>query len=152
MASLSISSLLVFSSVAKVESPVTLPPGRARLATRPSPTGSPTLVITMGIVVVAPLGRKSDPVAETTIKSTLRRTSSAASSSRRSEPSSPHTGTQCRYSFPQIPASSALVRTLPPNSATGGSAIIQETDANDFPRLLRLEMDQKSQWQLPGAR
>jgi hypothetical protein len=34
-ASLSISSLFVFSSAAKVESPVTLPPGRARLATRP---------------------------------------------------------------------------------------------------------------------
>ena len=39
-ASLSISSLLVFSSVAKLESPVTLPPGRARLATKPAPTGS----------------------------------------------------------------------------------------------------------------
>ena len=41
IASLSISSLLVFSSVAKPESPVTLPPGRARLATKPAPTGSP---------------------------------------------------------------------------------------------------------------
>ena len=39
-ASLSISSLLVFSSVPKFEKPVTLPPGRARLATRPAPTGS----------------------------------------------------------------------------------------------------------------
>ena len=35
-ASLSISSLLVFSSGAKLENPVTLPPGRARLATKPS--------------------------------------------------------------------------------------------------------------------
>ena len=51
--SLSISSLLVFTWVAKVESPVTLPPGRARLATKPSPTGSPTVTITMGMVVVA---------------------------------------------------------------------------------------------------
>ena len=53
-ASLSISSLLVFSSGAKLEFPVTLPPGRARLATRPAPTGSAELVITMGMVLVAP--------------------------------------------------------------------------------------------------
>ena len=52
-ASLSISNLLVFSSTDKLESPVTLPPGRARLATKPAPTGSPTFVITIGIVVVA---------------------------------------------------------------------------------------------------
>ena len=52
-ASLSISSLFVFSSVDKPESPVTLPPGRARLATRPAPTGSPEFTITMGMVVVA---------------------------------------------------------------------------------------------------
>ena len=52
-ASLSISSLLVFSSGAKLESPVTLPPGRARLATKPAATGSAELVITMGMVVVA---------------------------------------------------------------------------------------------------
>ena len=52
-ASLSISSLLVFSSGDKLESPVTLPPGRARLATKPAPTGSAAVVITMGMVVVA---------------------------------------------------------------------------------------------------
>ncbi len=33
--------------------PVTLPPGRARLATKPVPTGSPTLAITIGISRVA---------------------------------------------------------------------------------------------------
>ena len=52
-ASLSISSLFVFSSGDKPEIPVTLPPGRARLATRPAPTGSAAFVITMGMVVVA---------------------------------------------------------------------------------------------------
>ena len=52
-ASLSISSLLVFSSVSKLENPVTLPPGRARLATKPAPTGSTAFVITMGMVLVA---------------------------------------------------------------------------------------------------
>ena len=35
--------------------PVTLPPGRFRLATRPSLTGSPPIVKTIGIVVVAAL-------------------------------------------------------------------------------------------------
>ena len=42
-ASLSISSLLVFSSGDKLESPVTLPPGRARLATKPCTHGVPSV-------------------------------------------------------------------------------------------------------------
>ena len=79
-ASLSISSLLVFRSGAKLEKPVTLPPGRARLATRPSATASPTATITMGIVVVAFFAAVAGPVPKTTIRSTLRRTKSAASS------------------------------------------------------------------------
>ena len=40
--------------------PVTLPPGRLRLATRPSLTGSPPLVKTIGIVAVAALAAKAD--------------------------------------------------------------------------------------------
>ena len=52
-ASLSISSLFVASSNVKLVKPVTFPPGRARLATKPSPTGSPAFAITMGMVVVA---------------------------------------------------------------------------------------------------
>src|SRR5215510_5424901 len=83
-ASLSISSLFVFSSAAKVESPVTLPPGRARLATRPSPTGSVEVVITMGMVLDAPFAANAGGGELTTIRSTLRRTRSAASSGRRS--------------------------------------------------------------------
>jgi len=35
------------------DNPVTFPPGRARLAISRSPTGSPTAIITMGIVSVA---------------------------------------------------------------------------------------------------
>src|SRR5215471_15677756 len=53
IASLSISSLFVFSPVPKVDSPVTLPPGRARLPIKPAATGSATFVITMGMVVIA---------------------------------------------------------------------------------------------------
>ena len=55
IASLSISSLLVFSSGYKLEFPVILPPGRARLATKPAPTGSAPLVITMGMVLLLSL-------------------------------------------------------------------------------------------------
>src|SRR5204862_7972770 len=44
---------LGLSSTAKKVTPVRLPPGRARLATRPSATGSPQPVKTIGIVEVA---------------------------------------------------------------------------------------------------
>ena len=40
-------------SVAGPLRPVTFPPGRARLCTKPRPTGSPATVKTMGIVPVA---------------------------------------------------------------------------------------------------
>ena len=93
-ASLSTSSLLVFSSGDKLEIPVTLPPGRARLATKPAPTGSPAFVITMGMVVVALLAANAAGVAVTTIRSTLRRTKSAASSGRRSSFSALQIGTR----------------------------------------------------------
>ena len=83
-ASLRISSLFVISSVAKLDNPVTLPPGRARLAAKPAPTGSAAFVITMGMVVVAPFAANACGSPVVTIKSTLRRTRSAASSGRRS--------------------------------------------------------------------
>src|SRR5262249_11340743 len=45
--------------------PVRLPPGRARLATRPGPTGSSLETKTMGIVVVAALAANPEPPAAT---------------------------------------------------------------------------------------
>ena len=42
-------------SVAKLDSPVAFPPGRARLSTNVAPTGSETNTKTMGIVEVASL-------------------------------------------------------------------------------------------------
>src|SRR4030095_6917129 len=66
-ASLSTSSLLVFSSGDKLSFPVILPPGRARLATTPSPTGSAEFVITMGMVVVAPFAAVGVTPPEATI-------------------------------------------------------------------------------------
>ena len=58
--------------------PVMFPPGRARLCTSPASTGSPTVAMTMGIVVVACLAA-GGRVAPTTITSTCSRTSSEAS-------------------------------------------------------------------------
>ena len=138
-ASLSISSLLVFSSVAKLESPVTLPPGRARLATRPAPTGSPAFAITMGMVVVAFFAANAAGVPETTIRSTLRRTRSAASSGRRSVFCSAN-----RYSmvifFPSIhPSLLSSCRNASKRTALPEAVLcIQETDAKDFSSLLRV--------------
>ena len=139
IASLSISSLLVISSDAKLENPVTLPPGRARLATKPAPTGSPAFVITIGMVVVAFLAANTAGAPEATIRSTLRRTRSAASSGRRS-------GFPLRESvldgdvFPFNPAKLAqlLPERLQEARDTRSSACIEETDAEDFSCLLRL--------------
>ncbi len=47
------SSRLGISSTARMLTPVRLPPGRARLATRPAPTGSAPMTKTIGIVEVA---------------------------------------------------------------------------------------------------
>ena len=52
-------------------SPVTLPPGRAKLATSPASTGSVALTMTIGIVVVARLAASAGAWEEATITSTL---------------------------------------------------------------------------------
>ena len=70
-------------SVVKILFPVRLPPGRARLATRPSLTGSSGLTKTMGIVVVAALAANAEPPVAA-ITATWRRTNSAASAGSRS--------------------------------------------------------------------
>src|SRR5262245_9559170 len=64
-------------------SPVALPPGRLKLSTSPSLTGSPPTPNTIGMVDVARLaarGEGSPPTATSTL--TPRRTSSAASAGR----------------------------------------------------------------------
>ena len=61
-------------SVPKKLTPVTLPPGRLRLATKPALTGSPPIVKTIGIVVVAALAAKIElPPPVAAITATLRR-------------------------------------------------------------------------------
>ena len=68
----------------RVAKPVMFPPGRARLATNPLPTGSGSCAMTIGIVEVASLTARVTVGPAETMTSTLRRTSSAAISLRRS--------------------------------------------------------------------
>ena len=63
----------------EIVTPVTLPPGRFRLATRPDLTGSPPCVKTIGIVVVAALAASAAGRAGRDDHGHLRRTRSAAS-------------------------------------------------------------------------
>src|SRR5262249_52380023 len=67
------------------DSPVTLPPGRAREATRPVPTGSAAAAKTIGMVDVACFAARTIGTAYVTIISTLSRTNSAANTAARSE-------------------------------------------------------------------
>src|SRR5262249_13482921 len=77
------SSRLPARSGAWTDSPVMLPPGRARLATRPPPTGSPAAANTIGITDVACLAASTAPP-RVTITSTLSPTNSVAISAKRS--------------------------------------------------------------------
>jgi len=58
--------------------PVTLPRGRARLATRPVPTGSDAAANTIGMSAVACFAARVGGVPTVTMTSTLSRTNSAA--------------------------------------------------------------------------
>ena len=69
---------------AKHRLPVMFPPGCARLATNPCPTGSEVAAITIGIVRVACWAARIAVAPTATITSILSRTSSAARSRRRS--------------------------------------------------------------------
>ena len=138
-ASLSISSLLVFSSADKLEKPVTLPPGRARLATKPAPTGSPTFVITMGMVVVALLaanaaGRPCDHDQINLKTNQVRRKLRQAL--RLSLRKSVLDGDILSLNPSKL--AQLLQERLHEDRATGSSASIEETYAEDFPCLLRL--------------
>jgi MFS family permease len=73
------SSRFSVSSEAKKVAPVTLPPGRLRLVTRPATTGSATTAKTIGMVAVAAFAASTAGVPLIApITATLRRTSSAA--------------------------------------------------------------------------
>ncbi len=82
IASLSICSRLALSSIPMNESPVILPPGRARFVTRPAATGS-NKATTMGMGDVARRSACAASAFVTTITSTLSCTSSSARPGRR---------------------------------------------------------------------
>jgi hypothetical protein len=79
-ASLIISRPLAASSVSSIDKPVTLPSGRARLATWPRPTGSAWTANTMGIDLVAFRAASTKVEDGATMTSTFKRTRSAARS------------------------------------------------------------------------
>src|SRR5215467_7576539 len=66
-----VSSSLALRSGATLLLPVALPPGCARLATSPDPTGSETARKTIGIVEVARRAARAEGVAQATMTSTL---------------------------------------------------------------------------------
>src|SRR5262245_66322295 len=63
-----------------IDKPVMLPPGRDKLATCPSTTGSACVAKTIGIVLVACLARSVSVEEVAKITSTFKRTNSAAAS------------------------------------------------------------------------
>jgi hypothetical protein len=78
-------------AVVRTAAPVAFPPGRLRLATRPTSTGSPPDRNTIGIVAVADFAARAvavPPVA--TITAPRRRTRSAANAGKRSNWFSAH--------------------------------------------------------------
>src|SRR5262249_21256702 len=75
-------SLPKISAATLYDTPVTFPPGRARLGMSPSPTGSVRLMPTMGIVPVALLAARAAGVGVATMTSTLSPTSAVASAGR----------------------------------------------------------------------
>src|SRR5215472_3444449 len=78
------SSLLSIRSTFRTVKPVALPPGWARLATSPSPTGSEPVRNTIGIVEVVFFAANVEGAAIAAITSTLRPTRSAANAGSRS--------------------------------------------------------------------
>ena len=80
--------------------PVMFPPGRAKLATIPEPTGSPAVANTMGILDVACFATSVGTVLWVTMRSTFNLTNSAANSANRSLRPSAH-----RYAIFRLPPS-----------------------------------------------
>ena len=124
---------------------MTLPPGRARLATKPAPTGSAALTITMGMVVVAFLAANADcrrcghdqiNLKTNQVRRKLRKALRLL------------LGKSVLDGDILSLNPSKLAQLLPErvheDGATRSSAIIQETYAEDFPCLLRVCHDGNS--------
>src|SRR5262249_52374569 len=81
-------------STPRLVTPVTLPPGRLRLETKPPQTGSPAVEKRIGTVVVAAIAARALCACSATITFTLRLTRSAANSGKR-----PYSSWANRYSI-----------------------------------------------------
>src|SRR5262245_17186935 len=73
------------SAVTRKDTPVTLPPGRLRLETRPSSTGSAPVANTIGIVAVAALAASAAGGPNVRMRATGSATSAAANAGSRSK-------------------------------------------------------------------
>ncbi len=134
-ASFSNSSRFEPSSAIMRELPVTLPPGRAMLATSPSATGSALPVMTMGIVLVACFAALSTaPAPAATMMSTFIRTSSSARSSSSST-----------FHFAERYSMAIVLPSIQPNSrrparkaARSGEGVSLSGARTRYPRRMRL--------------
>gem|GEM_PF-2323429 len=117
------SSRLPLISGARVDNPVMFPPGRAKLATNPLATGSPSCAKTMEIVVVASLAARVTDGPAVTMISTLRRTSSAASSRSRSAFPSAYRNSTTMFFPSTYPSSRSPSRNAAIRAATGAGLV-----------------------------
>src|SRR5262249_10916423 len=119
------SSLLPARSICTFDKPVTLPPGRERLVTRPAATGSVPKATTIGMVDVACFTGAA-ALSAGTMTSTLRRTNSAATSAKRSGRPSAQ-----RYLIVTVRPS---IQPSSPKRRTKASVHGRQTDAAAAPR------------------
>src|SRR5262245_34105831 len=122
----SISSFFDASTLPNWVTPVMLPPGRLRLDTSPSRTGSMLISKTIGILAVAAFAASAAGVDVAAITATCRRTRSAAIAGRRSPRASAH-----RYSMalPGASANTVCRTTVIRNTRTGDQDAEDEVSA-----------------------
>ena len=120
------SSLAGGRSADRFDRPVRLPPGRAKFATRPVPTGSPAVAKTIGMTDVACFAARIAMVPPVTMTSTFSRTNSAAMSAKRSlRPSAQ------RYSIATVrPSTQPSSR----SRCTNASVHLRMADSESWPR------------------
>jgi hypothetical protein len=141
-ACLSSSRRLPTSSEERLDTPVTLPLGRARLATSPLPTGSATKAKTMGRVPVACLAARVATMVGATMTSTLSATRSAArAGAARAFP--PHLGIQSRDCDPRHIRGRATLAGRPFACGDQPPGWFPGSYSNDLGRLLGLGRERR---------
>src|SRR5262245_14438603 len=125
---------LTCSSFSKLDTPVTLAPGRARLVTSPEPTGSAGPIMTIGMVAVARLAARVPGVVSATMTSGFSATSSAARLENRSFLPSAH---PIKDDVPPLDIPGIAQRSCECEGNSRWRTLKQDSDAIDF-RLLRV--------------